>query len=224
MKKLMTILMCLAVMVFVGKASFADDENDIMKRHQEWMKKVVLNTHLQDAKAKVKQVNQIETSKNRSGNPDKGESMTEGPITEMTTYLVMISRESDATKTFGSVEEAKAALEAATGFSVNLNPGGANGTDYAMGMTGGSAFFTYDTNEDGTVKLYLKNDVQPLGSREIKHIDWANYSWPGVEGPEVIQRKAVEAKIELKGNGKNYTISPQMADAPKEVIPIQKKQ
>jgi|GEM_PF-3773461 hypothetical protein len=172
-------------------------------------------------------------------NDATGESEAIGPIAggmiPMMTYLVSISRESDTTKTFGSVEEAKAALEAATGSSVNLNLGGANGTNYVMGMGPGSAFFTYDTNEDGTVKVYLKNDVQPLGSREIKHIDWANYSWPGVERPfaeimpkseelELGQRKDVEAQIEMKGIGKNYTVSSQMAATNKETLDLRKKQ
>ena len=56
MKKLMTILMCLAVMVFMGNAAFADDENDIMKRYQERMKKVVLNTRAQSVKAEMRKV------------------------------------------------------------------------------------------------------------------------------------------------------------------------
>ena len=41
---------------------------------------------------------------------------------------------------------------------------------------------------------------------------------------ELGQLKDVEAQIELKGNGKNYTVSSQMADAPKEGAQLQKKQ
>ena len=41
---------------------------------------------------------------------------------------------------------------------------------------------------------------------------------------EMEQRKIVEAQIDLKGNGKNYIVAGQMADAPKESSQIQKKQ
>jgi len=54
MKKLMAVLMCLAVAAFVGKAAFAEDENDIMKRHEERMKKVVLNTRAQSLRSESK--------------------------------------------------------------------------------------------------------------------------------------------------------------------------
>jgi len=54
MKKLMAVLMCLAVVAFVGKAAFAEDENDIMKRHEERMKKVVLNMRSQGPKIDYK--------------------------------------------------------------------------------------------------------------------------------------------------------------------------
>ena len=40
MKKLMAILICFAVMVFVSKVALADDKDDIAKRHQERMKKI----------------------------------------------------------------------------------------------------------------------------------------------------------------------------------------
>jgi hypothetical protein len=40
---------------------------------------------------------------------------------------------------------------------------------------------------------------------------------------EVAQRKAVEAQIELKGNGTNYTSSSQMASTSKELVQVQKK-
>jgi hypothetical protein len=47
---------------------------------------------------------------------------------------------------------------------------------------------------------------------------------PDVVG-ELGQRKSVEAQIELKGNGKNYTISGQKADAPQQtIVPVQNKQ
>jgi hypothetical protein len=75
------------------------------------------------------------------------------------------------------------------------------------------------TPDDGPVSKpateYEIGAATLIGSPEIKE-------HRGDEG--VVQRKTVEAQIELKGNGKNYTVSPQMADAPKEVIPVQKKQ
>ncbi|MCX5678621.1 MAG: hypothetical protein NTY76_05880 [Candidatus Omnitrophica bacterium] len=41
---------------------------------------------------------------------------------------------------------------------------------------------------------------------------------------EISQQKTLETQIELKGNGENYTVSGQMASAPKGAIPVQKKQ
>jgi len=55
MKKLIAVLMCLAIVAFVGKAAFAEDEDDIMKRHQERMKKVVLNMRSQGPKIDYKE-------------------------------------------------------------------------------------------------------------------------------------------------------------------------
>lgn len=40
---------------------------------------------------------------------------------------------------------------------------------------------------------------------------------------EVLDRKAVEAQVELKGDGKNYTVSGQMAGEPKETVNLQKR-
>jgi len=48
---------------------------------------------------------------------------------------------------------------------------------------------------------------------------------PDVEAAVIIeigQRKDVERQVELKGNGKNYTVSSQMANAPKEAVQLQK--
>jgi len=74
-----------------------------------------------------------------------------------------------------------------------------------------------DVNIDDPERMARSEEVRYAGRNETAEKI-------GLDQPaELAQRKVVEAQIELKGNGKNYTVSPQMADAPKEGVRLQKK-
>jgi len=78
-------------------------------------------------------------------------------------------------------------------------------------------------------KVMLGLATEPIADGPIHAVPQPPGIKPIAPGPifyeqGVSQRKTVEAQIQLKGNEKNYTFSPQMADQPKEAVPLQKKQ
>lgn len=77
-------------------------------------------------------------------------------------------------------------------------------------------------------RLYLARGYWIGGGvsiREVPYFSNGMFTQGGfIHEGDVLQRKDLEAEIELKGNAANYTVSGQMAGAPEEVLPLQKKQ
>jgi len=76
--------------------------------------------------------------------------------------------------------------------------------------------------ENDASRTYIPVDYEKTDEEFPTVIPGEWYSSETVREPA--QRKAIEAQIQLKGNGENYTFSGQMADQPKEAVPLQKKQ
>lgn len=170
MKKLMAILMCMAVVAFVGKVAFADDD----------IRPTTKNSVA--TKAQLKLAREILGVKVKYGIATVGEGPQGVPVTTTTFYG---------------------------------KDGVLVGTEVVH-----AAFFPGRGEPDLVDNWYdAKGNLVPVAKLEADNLGGDTKVYQ-----EFSQRKAAEAQIELKGNGRNYTISPQLADAPKEGVQLQKKQ